>query len=164
MLANRLHLVALDPTRPNLFTDRGGLGPSQLSRLQAIVDSLDVDDRLIVLCHYTPGVPKGHSEREWHSLTDRGEMLDVLNSGGRPTLYLHGHVHRPTCFRPAQSPNVLVVNAGAAVMIDRRYPRGQGFWLIDVTNDRENPWRLQHHAMNAAGKWDENEPFAYHGG
>ncbi len=143
-LDEKLHLIALDPTRPNFITDRGSLAPTQLRAMRGLLESLETDDRLIVLCHYTLNTPQNPraigasgDEPSRHRLTDASQLLDLLRSH-RPTLYLHGHVHQPWCYQHPLAPNLTVVNAGAPLI------RGQGFWTIDVG---PAGWQITHHAV-----------------
>lgn len=153
-LAPGLHLVGLDPTRPNIVSDRGRLPAPQLDKLRGILDELAPTDRLIVLCHYTLGTPPGyHHEAPRHRMTNAAELLDILR-GDRPTLYLHGHQHEPWCWRITSAPNIVAVNAGAPVLVKPHWPGGQGFWQIDTdpASDGED-WRLIHHHASPTGEW-----------
>lgn len=154
-LSEHLHLIALDPTRANWIADRGRLGKSQLAALSGLLDQLGETDRAIVLCHYTLGTVPGARKREseGHSMIDVSELIQTLR---RPQqmLFLHGHVHEPTCYRHAAAPNVVVVNAGAPLMVSGRWPGGQGLWEIDTGEyGGDVLWRLVHHAQDAAGQW-----------
>jgi 3',5'-cyclic AMP phosphodiesterase CpdA len=152
-LGGSLHLIALDPTRANLISDRGLIGPRQLDQVQRLLGELPAEARVIVLCHYTLGMPPGlHHEASRHRLIDEEKLRGVLAVGGRETLYLHGHVHVPFCWRQPAAENVVSVNAGAPLMHDARWPGGQGFWEIQTGP----PWRLIHHAPGADEQWVED--------
>lgn len=152
-LRDNLHLLALDPTRPNIATDRGRLGARQLREVAGVLAKLPGDVRLIVLCHYTLGLPPSLApESPRHVMADAAELLELLK-GSRDTLYLHGHVHTPFCWRVADAPNVLAVNAGAPLMHDDQWPNGQGFWEIESDAGEGGTWRLTHHSHDADGQW-----------
>lgn len=153
-LGPRLVLIGLDPTRPNFITDRGRLGPAQLDRLAVEIKSLSPEDRLIVLCHYTIGVPPGHKpEQSRHAMIDASKLIEVLR-GPRPVLYVHGHEHEPWCTRSAAADNIVTLNAGAPAMISRDWPCGQGFWEIETDpGSAAADWRFTHHAQDAGRRW-----------
>lgn len=152
-LGSGLHLIAVDPTRANFLSDRGRVGARQLGEIERIIGSLPADARLIVLCHYTLGLPPSlPPEASRHKMIDQDELRAVLAAGGRDTLYLHGHVHTPFCWRLAGVPgggNIVAINAGAPLMHDARWPNGQGFWEIRV----EESWKPIHHSHEADGRW-----------
>ncbi|MHC4994450.1 MAG: metallophosphoesterase family protein [Planctomycetota bacterium] len=135
-VGERLVVIGLDPTRPNFITDRGRLPDDQLRELRIAIEQLDTDDRLIVLCHYTLGTPPGSPpEAERHAMINAEAVVDVL-AGAPEVLYLHGHVHRPWCWRHEGAPNVVAINAGAPLHRSRDWPEGQGFWVIEPPKDR----------------------------
>jgi len=149
-LGNNVHLIAVDPTRANFITDRGLVGARQLDAIEQIIDSLPGAARLIVLCHYTLGLPTSlHQEAPRHRMIDEARLCKVLAAGGRDTLYLHGHVHTPFCWRHPKAENIVAINAGAPLMHDDRWPHGQGFWEIRV----EDAWKPIHHAHDPDGQW-----------
>ncbi len=159
-LGTGLHLLAVDATRPNWFSDRGHLGTEQLQRLGRLLAAIPREDRVILLCHYTLGTPPGQRrEPRSHRMIDEASLATLLNDAGHRVLYVHGHVHRPWCWRPPAAPNVLAVNAGAPGMTTRRFPRGQGYWEVEaaptgVDDDASDAnWALVHHRPTAAGEW-----------
>lgn len=134
-LGEKLHLIALDPTRANILTARGRLGEPQLQKLKTILAEIEPDARLIVLCHYTIGTPPGTpTEKPHHAMTDASALVDLLR-GERPTLYLHGHVHRPWQFLVPGAQNITAINAGAPLMCTPHHPRGQGFAVVEIADD-----------------------------
>ena len=156
-ISEHLHLIALDPTRANWLGAHGRLGKSQLAALEALLKQMGDDDRVIVLCHYTLGALPGalRPEAAGHAMTDAAELVQMLR---RPQqmLFLHGHVHEPSCWRHTAAPNVVVVNAGAPLMVSPRWPAGQGLWEIDTGEfGGEVLWRLVHHAPPAPGSEGE---------
>jgi len=152
-LNERTSLIGLDPTRPNVVTDRGCVGPRQLAELADLLKSLPADRRVIVVCHYPLATPRGRAvEPERHALIDRTQLIRCLTDAGRPTLYLHGHIHEPWCFRPPGAPNVTSVDLGATIMTDNEHPAGQGFWEINVAAVHDDtPWSLTRHVPGPEG-------------
>ena len=71
-LSKRLHLVALDPTRANVISDKGRLGERQVNEARTILKGVAADGcRAVVLCHYTLGTPPGvHREAGRHRMID----------------------------------------------------------------------------------------------
>ena len=160
-VAEGVLVVGLDAVRPNIVTDRGELGAAQLKALASWLDTLGRDERLIVLCHYTLGTPPGDKpERRTHAMIDADALVDVLARSGLRTLYVHGHVHRPWCWRLKRAPNVVAVNAGTPIMTSRRYPHGQGFWSIDISDAAgDDGWELTRHRLTAPNHW-QDQPVA----
>lgn len=173
VLADGLHLVGVDPTRPTLLTASGRCGARQLDKLRAMLAGIDKTHKVIVVCHYPPGTPPGQkAEHKQHRLIDQTALVGVLGDAGHDVLFLHGHVHEVWCWRMGAdvAPNVVAVNAGAPVMHNRRWPHGEGFWQIDVDvdakvdtgggdadNDSTGWLRLVHHAADADGEWRGTE-------
>jgi 3',5'-cyclic AMP phosphodiesterase CpdA len=153
-LTDRLHLVAFDPTRPTLLSASGRLDTLQLHAFtEGIVPQLPPDARLIVLCHYPLGTPPGqHPESHSHGLQNAADMVTALSLPNE-MLYVHGHVHRPWCWRLPDAPNITAVNTGAPVLTGDDYPGGQGFWEVIVDEQADVPWQLTHHVMDATGQW-----------
>jgi predicted phosphodiesterase len=150
-VSDSLHLISLDPNRPNLVTDRGLLPPQQMDALRRRLETIPATDRVIVLCHYGLGVPPGHRpEAKRHAMINAAEVRAALAAQPHEVLFLHGHQHEPWCWRHADATNVVSLNAGAPVMVSRRWPRGQGFWEIDTAGDS---WAMTHHVMDAVGAW-----------
>jgi 3',5'-cyclic AMP phosphodiesterase CpdA len=154
-IARRLHLMAIDATRPNLLLDRGRVGDAQRSALAHALDRVDRDDHILMLCHYTLGAPPDQpAEGRAHRLIDQTRLLTVLRESGRAVLFVHGHVHRPWCWRPDDAPGVVALNAGSPTHVDRTFPTGQGFWQLDFDADRgSTPWRLIHRRPTPDGSW-----------
>lgn len=177
-LAEGVELIGVDASRPNLIFDRGQIGDQQMARLDRMLSELPAGSRVLMLCHYTLGAPPGYKrESRMHNLIEQMPLRRMLADAGHPTLYLHGHVHRPWCWRVADCPNVLAVNAGSPTHVDATYPHGQGIWQIDLpegaapeadppaNNSREagdadgdpgpgpGPWRLTHHLPLSDTNW-----------
>jgi len=154
-LQGGLHLIGLDPTRPTFFTAAGFLGDDQLQRLKGLLSAIPENDRVIVMCHYPIGTPPGHPPEHWqHRLRDADRLRDVLSQAPQRLLYLHGHEHQPWCWRPVVLPGAVVINAGAPVLCEGKWPGGQGFWQVDVDEASEaEPWRLTYHVPDASGAW-----------
>jgi 3',5'-cyclic AMP phosphodiesterase CpdA len=153
-LCDGVDLLGLDPTRPTLLHAHGELGKAQRDAAVKLIDNLPEPPRpLVVLCHYPIGEPAGERpESPHHGLRDARALVELLPSD-RPVLYVHGHVHRPWCYRRADKPNILAINTGAPLMTAPRWPVGQGFWQVDVDPAAEEPWRLTHHVMHSNGRW-----------
>ncbi len=154
-LAEGLHLIAIDGCRPNLLLDRGHVGASQRSDLAERLAALDPSDQVLMVCHYTLGVPAGHGAEGWtHKLVDEAALLAVLAESGRSILLVHGHVHRPWCWRVQSAPNVVAINAGSPTHVSEELPRGQGVWTLQFHGEVvEQPWSVAHHVPTEAGGW-----------
>jgi predicted phosphodiesterase len=130
-VGERLVVIGLDPTRPNICTDRGDMPADQLRELRLAIEQLDADDRLIVLSHYTLGTPPGYkTEAPRHAMINAEAVVDTL-AAAPEVLYVHGHVHRPWCWRHEGAPNVVAINAGAPLHTSSAFPEGQGFWVVE---------------------------------
>lgn len=153
-LTDHLHLIAFDPTRPTLLSASGRFDPLQLHAFtDSIVPQLPPEDRLIVLCHYSLGTPPGlRPESPHHGLQNAADFVTALSLPNE-MLYVHGHVHRPWCWRLPDAPNITALNTGAPVLTGREYPGGQGFWEVTVQEQADIPWQLTHHVMDATGQW-----------
>ncbi|MAE62534.1 MAG: hypothetical protein CMJ49_14400 [Planctomycetaceae bacterium] len=154
-LQPNIQLIATDPARPRFVHAGGELGQPQRKKIAALLAD-NHPGWTILMCHYPIGTPHGAKpETHSHRLLDQPELISTLRDSNRPILYLHGHVHRPWCFRPANAPNVIVLNAGAPIMSSPDYPHGQGFWQIDLQNApaSRGVLTLTHHACSAAGHW-----------
>lgn len=160
-VAPNLVVVGLDTTKPNIISDKGYLPKNQLRDLRIAIDQLEPNDQLIVLSHYTLGVPPNHHpEAPRHALINADQILETLLAAPPNTLYLHGHVHQPWLYRHPQTPNLLALNAGAPLHTSKHWPQGQGFWTIDLPTPDDSPdtpddlpvntninWSFTHHAM-----------------
>jgi len=150
-LGDNVELIALDSARPNRLFDRGRIGQSQRDALKRLLHEAPVDKQLIVLCHYTIGTPAGVHEPKRHTLIDEGELIDVLAGADRPMFYVHGHVHKPWCYRHPTAPRVMVINAGSPTHIDRHFPNGQGLWTIESA---DNQPAVMWHEMVEDHRWE----------
>lgn len=152
-LADGLHLIAIDACRPNLLLDRGKVGRPQLADVKQMLQAIPAGEHVIVVCHYTPGVPPQRHEGRSHNLVDQDELVRTLAEADRDILYVHGHVHRPWCWRLDEAPKVVAINAGSPTHTGRTMPHGQGFWQLDFDSTQPQPWRLTHHRMHFPGQW-----------
>jgi 3',5'-cyclic AMP phosphodiesterase CpdA len=86
-------LVALNSARPNwlAWDARGGVGPEQRQRLEALFRKLPPGPRILVT-HYPIFLPTGKPEARWRRLRDWRDTLEVARVGG-VCLWLHGHRH-----------------------------------------------------------------------
>ncbi|MFA7238307.1 MAG: metallophosphoesterase [Phycisphaeraceae bacterium] len=142
-LGEGIHLIALDATYPTLMHAHGRCGEAQLAASRESLTALKDVRRLIVMNHYPlvtppPPPPEVKPESYFHRLRDADALCGILQSFGRPVLYLHGHVHQPWCFT-LPGTQITDLNAGAPVMRSDDYPAGQGFWQIDIDPDAEPP-------------------------
>ncbi len=153
-LTDRVHLAAFDPTRATVAFAGSALDEDQLRAFDRhIRPHLGKGDCLIVLCHYPIGTPPGTKpEPRSHALRNAARLVDTLRLDN-PVLYVHGHVHRPWCFRHAQATNLTIVNTGAPVLTGPGHPAGQGFWGLSVDPASDPPWQLLHHRMDESGAW-----------
>jgi len=153
----QLHVIALDATQPNLLLDPGRIGEAQRTALAHQLAALPDGGRAIVMCHYTLGAPPNdRGEPRHHALVDESELRHVLRAANRTITFVHGHVHRPWCWRPTDAPNVVAINTGSPTHIGHAYPRGQGIWTLDTadqTADPDQPWRARRHVLDASGEW-----------
>jgi len=140
-------LLALDSARPRLLTARGRIGAAQLAEARGLMQRLGPGQNLVVLCHYPPVVPPGAHDGSGHRLDDAAELCNLLRQFPGHVLFLHGHIHHPWCWpaAPAGLERVVMVNAGAPARKSTEYPRGQGFWEIELSDQPDTPARLWHH-------------------
>ncbi len=139
-LSPRWRLLALDAAVPRVINARGELGDQQLHAVRQGIAGMDEKQGLIVLCHYPLRHPlRAPPATYGHKLAESGRLGKILKRCRSRILYLHGHVHQPWCWQPLRSDHahITYINAGAPCMTGRRYPRGQGYWQIDLP---EEPW------------------------
>jgi len=149
-LGEKVDLVAIDTARPNRIFDKGRLGQSQREAMKQLIDGIPDDHHLLVMGHYTIGTPPGFKpEKRHHALIDEAELIDALAAAERPMFYLHGHVHKPWCWRHPLATNVTVVNAGSPTHVDHHFPRGQGIWQIELGDSVSLTW----HTLTAEDQW-----------
>lgn len=149
-LSDTVDLIAIDTARPNRLFDKGRVGQSQREAMKRLIDEVPDDHHLIVMGHYTIGTPPGFKpEKRHHALIDEAELVEALAAAARPMFYLHGHVHKPWCWRHPVANNVTVINAGSPTHVDRHYPQGQGIWLIEFGKTVSVTW----HALTAVEQW-----------
>ncbi len=151
-----VHVIGLDATRPNPLFDPGLVGEAQRRRLGELLSQTPPGEHVIVMNHYTLGTPPGQHEAAHHALIDESALRAVLRDAGRPIVYVHGHVHRPWCWRPAEAPNVVVINAGSPTHVDAAYPRGQGLWQLDPAASADEPWSLHRHELDERMQWQSH--------
>lgn len=167
-IADRWRLLALDAGVPRTLNSRGRLGKRQLDAACGLLGNVADDCGLVVLCHYPMLVPPGVRWRWQHRLTDREKLLAILRSalerrrGRAHTLYVHGHVHHPWLHAYSDGPaaGLVDVNAGAACLVGRDEPAGQGFWEIQLPDDPSRPLVARHHVPldeSSPGVWRVRE-------
>ena len=151
-LTDRWYLLALDPALPRLFSSRGRVGKRQLHEAQRLLDSLEGDVGLLLVCHYPCWTPPGVRWKWDHRLADAGALLRLVCSAARKhphVLFVHGHIHEPWCRRVGDhgrdNANLTMLNAGAPCLHQAKYPAGQGFWQIELPDDPRCEVRMIHH-------------------
>jgi len=156
-LSDQLHLIGIDGTRPNLLLDRGEMGRQQLGDLKAMLADLPRESHVLMVTHYTVGVPELHGEEGWsHRLIDEKALVNALRESERRVLLVHGHVHRPWMWRLNDAPNVVAINAGSPTHVGPVMPQGQGLWELQFDGAQsDQPWRVTHHMPGPTGSWAE---------
>ena len=151
VLPGNTHLVAIDTAKPNILGDLGRVGAEQLNALGQLLASLPADQPVIVLSHYTIGTPPGDKpEKPSHRLIDEAELIQTLAAVPREILFIHGHVHRPWCYRHPLAPNVVSLDTGAPTLTSPRFPAGQGLWHLDHT---PTGWQITRHKPDPNLNW-----------
>ena len=156
--AERWALLVLDAAVPRIISSRGLVGKVQLEVARRQIAQLTPADGLVVLCHYALRRPPGLGHMPWqHRLADAAEVEALLAACPGPVLYLHGHVHRPWCWRRVEPglEHVIDVNAGAPCLCQPDWPHGQGFWQIDLPTDPHEPVGLRRHVPTPEGANDQ---------
>ncbi len=156
-LKEHWQLLALDSAQPQLFWSRGGLGYEQMLATAEFIGSLTKDDALVVLCHYPPKTPAGIPHSWGHALAEAKPLHDLMAESPARIVYVHGHVHKPWQWDPANGPKtgngdnsgLMYLNTGAPCLTSSRYPYGQGFWELDLPDDPRGPLELIHHKPEA---------------
>ena len=152
-LNDRWQLLALNAAVPRIISARGELGRRQLHDVREQVQHLTPSDGLVVLCHYPIKLPPSAAMVSWnHKLNDWRRLRRILANCRARVLYLHGHIHKPWLWLPRKSQHAhfTYINAGSPTLTDpRRYPHGQGFWLIELPNGPDQPLRAIHHVPAA---------------
>ena len=153
-LTDHWHLLALDSAVPRIFNSRGLVGRHQLQQARRLISPLTTDDGLVVLCHYPLKSPPRALPLTWdHKLADSFRLRRMLIRCSARVLYLHGHIHRPWCWQPKRSnqSHFTYINAGSPCMTSTRYPRGQGFWQIDLPKVSTDHMQVVHHVPVTRG-------------
>jgi 3',5'-cyclic AMP phosphodiesterase CpdA len=112
-------LVALNSARPNwlAWDARGGVGPEQRERLEALFGKLSPGPRILVT-HYPIFLPTGKPEERWRRLRDWRDTLEVARRGG-VCLWLHGHRHAGYWLPPNDVLPFPTICAGSATQRNR---------------------------------------------
>ncbi len=160
-LIGRWRLLAVDAAVPRLFDSRGRIGNRQLQHARAIIESVQRDDGLLVLCHYPFGKPPSLPPmKAGHRLLDEDAWREAILSCRGRVILVHGHVHCPWLWRVENdgATRVLDINAGSPTMVSSTsgsarhvgdWPRGQGFWEMQLPANPAQPIALTHHVMAA---------------
>ena len=142
-------LLALDSAIPNRVFSRGALGPSQLAGAVEAIHAVGPDEAIMVLCHYPCSLPPGVHHTWSHDLKEAEPLKAALTACRGRVVYVHGHIHKPwhAAVDPAGGmPAFECLNAGAPCMTSPRWPRGQGFWEVDLPADPRGALVTRHHA------------------
>ncbi|MEL7087924.1 MAG: hypothetical protein AAGL98_05700, partial [Planctomycetota bacterium] len=121
-------------------------------------------------CSLPPRVPSAWS----HDLKEANALRRELVSCPGRVVYLHGHIHKP--WHTLADPTVAAgngngevlkgaarfnagtafecINAGSPCYTTEKYPRGQGFWEIDLPADPGAPLKALHHVPIAPSVTD----------
>ncbi len=142
-------LLALDSAIPNRVFSRGALGERQFAQAVEAIQAVGHDEALMVLCHYPCALPEGVHHGWSHDMREAGPLQAALAACKGRVVYVHGHIHKPWHAMPGpagQGPAFECINAGAPCMTSPRWPRGQGFWEIDLPADPRGALVTRHHA------------------
>ena len=160
-LTDQWHLLALDSAVPRIFNSRGLVGKDQLDKARDMIAGLTAQDGLVVLCHYPLNSPPRALPLTWdHKLADSRQLRKMLIRCPARLLYLHGHIHRPWCWQPKRNnqSHFTYINAGSPCMTTTQYPRGQGFWQIDLPDNPMDHMQVIHHLPAAnGGSWESRK-------
>ncbi len=144
-LNDRWSVLAMDAAVPRCLSSRGRLGQEALLQAKKLLDSLDADQGVFVLCHYALGNPPDHAPmKQGHRLDEDQALIEILSQAKSKTVYMHGHVHEPWCWH--RSERFIDLNAGSPTMQKTAYPHGQGFWEIQIY-DQNLEIDLTHHVQ-----------------
>lgn len=147
------NLLALDAAIPRIKDAVGRIGNAQLDAAAQYISSLDETQGLVVLCHYPCVVPEGIHEHTSHQLADAQEIRALLETCKARVVYLHGHIHHPWHATPSdtsadgQPMSFTCIDAGAPCMVSDKYPKGQGFYEIDLPEEVNGEVRVVHHTL-----------------
>lgn len=161
-LTDRWQLLVLDSAFPQKLWAEGFIGQQQIEAARQHIRSMADDQSLIVMCHYPAlRVPPYIHEGPGHELRDADAVCDLLRETARlrgPVVYLHGHIHRPWCFRPGGEglEHIVDVNAGAPCNRVQTYPFGQGFWQLDLHQDDPHIELIHHCRADDGEQWNES--------
>jgi calcineurin-like phosphoesterase family protein len=155
-------LLAVDAAVPRMLDSRGRIGDAQLQQARAMLASVREDEGVIVLCHYPFGKPSPlRPMKQGHRLLDEDAWRNAIACCRGRVVIVHGHVHCPWLWRPELAGEsgdvnsgdarcrVLDINAGSPTMAGGAWPRGQGFWAIDLPADPSQSIGLTHQVMGA---------------
>jgi 3',5'-cyclic AMP phosphodiesterase CpdA len=164
-LNQRWHLLALDSCFPQPLYAEGEIGTEQLQACRRYLAQIENDQSIMVMCHYPAvEIPHGLHEPPRHGLRDLRPLQQLLAECRRftgPTIYLHGHVHRPWCQTGGHDGlgHVLDICAGAPCNAVKDYPKGQGFWELDLPDSLDEMPGVIHHfpspSDDSASSWQQ---------
>jgi 3',5'-cyclic AMP phosphodiesterase CpdA len=107
-------LVAVNSATGNrwFWDASGGIDSQQLSRLAALLQSLEAGPRILVT-HYPVCLADGRPERTNHGLRNLTDLVAVAEKG-RICLWLHGHRHGFYCMPRPPAASFPIICAGSA--------------------------------------------------
>jgi 3',5'-cyclic AMP phosphodiesterase CpdA len=111
---NEVWLVAVNSCTGNrwFWDASGGVGSSQLERLDRLLQTLPPGPRILIT-HYPVCLVSGKRERRTHGLRDVLDLVAVAARGG-VCLWLHGHRHGPYYLAKPELAPFPVICAGSA--------------------------------------------------
>lgn len=124
----RVHLVAVDVTRPAGLVDSSGeLGEKQRAKLEAVLTDPKLADTFNILTmHYGLRKADGRPDGPRHGIRDYRALEALLaRPEVRVDLVLHGHMHRPYAL-PVSGRRVICVGSGTDLAT------GGGWHLLDI--------------------------------
>lgn len=155
-------LIAVDSAIPRLFDSCGRIGNRQLQHVQSLLGSVREDEGVIVVVHYPFGKPPALPlMKPGHQLLDEHAWRDTLGRCRGRVIVVHGHVHCPWLWMVdgqsmsdrgsvSSRSRMLDVNAGSPTMMSAAWPRGQGFWMLDLPADASQPLTFEHHVQSGS--------------
>jgi 3',5'-cyclic AMP phosphodiesterase CpdA len=146
-------LVGVNSSTANrgLIDASGAVGPKQLERLEALLDRLSPEPRILVT-HYPLCLASGHPEKRLHGLRDLQQLLEVLRNRGI-CLWLHGHRHHAYQLQRPPVAEFPVICCGSATQHGRA---SYGLYEIsgNLLQGRRRQFKADLHAFEDVEKFD----------
>ncbi len=157
-------LLRIDTAIPNAFASSGRVGPDQMRRVAETLKPMTDADGLVVMTHYPVVLPESVHQAPSHALQDKAELAALLADCPAQVMHLHGHIHKPWVYPPAEGAAFLSVDVGAPCYVSEAYPAGQGFVEIELpegANQGQTP-RIWHHLPSFSTDSNETETRGLH--